>query len=188
MNVTKPIVIRGTLATMILVALAVFPVFAQSSASYRLEEHVVNAGGHPLNGTVMASASYRVTLDSIGDALAGPEMNSASYGMGVGFGSAYPPPGETHGLLFSDHDTLIWDAERSAGTYNLYRALMSDLFGAGYGECFAPGLPATTGTDTGTPPASDGWFYLVTAENRLGEEGTKGWDSSATEREGNVCP
>lgn len=180
--------IHRPIATLVLAGFALSPALAQSSASYKLEEHVMNAGGHPINGSVMGSSSYRVTLDSIGDALAGTEMSSASYGMGSGFGSAYPPPGETDGLLFSDHDTLIWNAERSAGTYNLYRALMTDLLGAGYGECFAPGLAGTTGTDAGTPPASDGWFYLVTAENRLGEEGTKGWDSGATEREGNVCP
>jgi len=83
---------------------------------------------------------------------------------------------------------MHWDAEPSAGVYNIYRELMSDLSGTGYGECFAPDVSGTTGTDPGTPPASDGWFYLVTAENRLGEEGTKGWNSGATERQGNVCP
>jgi len=167
---------------------ALVPALAQSSASYKLEEHVVNAGGHPANGTTMASANFRVTLDSIGEALVGAEMGSASYGMGSGFGIAYLPPGETGGMWFSDHDTMHWDAEPSAGAYNVYRDLMSSLAALGYGDCFAPGVSGTTGTDAGTPPASDGWFYLVTAENRLGEEGTKGWDSTPTQRQGTVCP
>ena len=179
---------HGTIATLVLSGLALSPALAQSSASYKLEEHVMNAGGHPINGNVMGSASYRVTLDSIGEALVGAGMSGASYRMGVGFSSAYPPPGEIGALWFSDHDTMHWDAEPSAGVYNIYRELMSDLSGTGYGQCFAPDVSGTTGTDPGTPPASDGWFYLVTAENRLGEEGTKGWNSGATERQGNVCP
>jgi hypothetical protein len=172
----------------LLAMFALTPALAQSSASYKLEEHVLNAGGHPHNGTTMASASYRVTLDSIGESVVGVGMSSASFGMDSGFDTAFRPPGETHGMWFSDHDTMHWDAERSASAYNVYRDLMSSLDALGYGNCFAPGVTGTTGTDTGTPPASDGWFYLVTAENRLGEEGTKGWDSTPTERQGTVCP
>jgi hypothetical protein len=34
----------------------------------------------------------------------------------------------------------------------------------------------------------DGFFYLVTVENRLSEEGTKGFDSGGGERTGSACP
>jgi len=172
----------------VLSTFALVPALAQSSASYKLEEHVVNAGGHPANGTIMSSANFRVTLDSIGESVVGVGMSSASFGMDSGFDTAFRPPGETHWMWFSDRDTMHWTAEPSAGAYNVYRALMSSLAALGYGDCFAPGVSGNTGSDTGTPPASDGWFYLVTAENRLGEEGTKGWDSGTTERQGTVCP
>lgn len=161
---------------------------AQSSASYKLEEQVLNAGGHPINGNTMNSSHFRMTLDSIGEAVVGVGIGSASYAVDSGFDSAYPPPGEIAGMWFSDHDTMHWQAEPSAGSYNLYRDLMSNLSGLGYGQCFDSTVSGTSGTDTGTPPVSDGWFYLVTADNRLGEEGTKGQDSAATERQGTVCP
>ena len=74
-------------ATAILLALLVAgTALAQTSASYKLSEHTFNNGGHPEEGTVMASTSYRVSLDSIGDGLVGPGLASASYHMDGGFG------------------------------------------------------------------------------------------------------
>ena len=35
-------------------------------------------------------------------------------------------------------------------------------------------LAGTTASDAGNPPLGEAWFYLVTAKNRIGEEGTKG--------------
>jgi hypothetical protein len=166
----------------VLVALS-GPALAQSSAGYILEEHVFNAGGHPEAGTVLTSASYRMSLDALGDAVLGTGLGSASYHMDGGFGSAYPPPGEVTGLLLLDDDeTLVWDPERSVGVYHLYRDLLSALSGLGYGQCEQYGIATETATDSDTPSASTGYFYLVTAENRLAEEGTKGWDSSDDER------
>ena len=46
---------------------------------------------------------------------------------------------------------------------------------------------ATT-TDGDTPSSSQGYFYLVTVENRLDEQGPKGIDSYGAPRQGNVCP
>jgi len=108
--------------------------------------------------------------------------------MDAGFAVCYPPPGEVSEMWFDDPDTMKWHAEKSGGVYNVYRGLMSALAGLGYGQCFDPGVTTTTDSDSGTPPAGDGWFYLVTAENRLGEEGTKGWHSNGAERLGSVCP
>ena len=185
MNETKKIPV----VALLLAGLATLPAMAQSSAGYRLEEHVFNAGGHPDNGTVMSSASFSIKLDAIGEGVVGTALGSASYRMDSGFGGAYPPPGEVQGLWFADHDHLHWDPEKSVGAYNLYRGPMSDLPGLGYGDCTDAGLTDTTATDSAWPSTSDGWFYLVTAENRLGEEGTKGSDSGGIGRANpSPCP
>jgi hypothetical protein len=162
--------------------LATWPVMAQSSASFNLEEHAFNAAGHPLDGTVLTSASFKVSLDAIGDAALGNTMSSASFRMDGGFVGTYRPPGEVPRLRFTAHDTLEWDPEKSVGVYNLYRDLMSNLSGLGYGDCERRDLVSETATDTDAPPLEDGYFYLVTAENRLGEEGTKGFNGGGTER------
>jgi len=49
-------------------------------------------------------------------------------------------------------------------------------------------LPANSTTDGGPVSVGDGFFYLVTVVNRLGEEGGKGFRSDGTERLGTVCP
>jgi hypothetical protein len=162
---------------------------AQQSATYTLEEYAFNAAGRPHDGVVAGSPSYTITMDSTGDAMRARDLGSASYGIGSGFVSAYPPPGEITGLMFVDHQTLQWDPERSAGVYNLYRDLVSNLTGLGYGLCDQHDLTATTTTDTGTPPIGDGYFYLATVENRLGEEGTKGADGfGGTRPNPSPCP
>ena len=176
---------RLTFAFLLLVVS--LPAAAQSSASFEISDSAFNAGGHPDDGAVMTSASYRVSLDAIGDAVLGSGMSSASYGMDGGMLNCYPPPGEVPGLWFSGAETLEWNAERSVGVYNLYRDLVSSLSGLGYGSCEQQDIAGRSTTDTDMPPAGDGYFYLVTAENLLGEEGTKGRDSSDAER-GNAAP
>ena len=51
---------------------------------------------------------------------------------------------------------------------------MSDLAASGTGTCYAAGLTSPSSTETGVPVAGAAYFYLVTVENRLGQEGTKG--------------
>ena len=88
-----------------------------------------------------------------------------------------------HGTLpFADRQTLRWEPERSVGTYDLYRGLLTSLSGPAFGTCFAFGMTDTVAIDAGAPPRWKGWFYLATAVNRLQEEGTKGWQSSGLER------
>ena len=96
----------------------------------------------------------------------------------------YPPPGETLNLLFTDAQTLVWDPEKSVGSYILYRGLLSEL-SLSYGNCVQQGI--TTNTTPDTPPPDD-YFYIVTAENRLEEEGTMGEDSTPAERPTPPCP
>ena len=81
-------------------------VLAQTSMSFKLSEHVFNAGGRPYGGTVATSASFKISLDAIGEGLLGTALSSASFNIDSGFGSAYPPPLEVSGLLFTDKVTL----------------------------------------------------------------------------------
>jgi hypothetical protein len=176
------------LATMLGAALLGAPICAQQSASFKLDEHVLNAGGHPSGGVVMESTSYRVTLDALGESVGQAGMTSASFHMDAGFTLAYPPPGEVTDLLFTGVEAITWSAERSAGFYDLYRDDTSD----GYGTCEQQNLQTTTATDSSIPTAGNTLFYLVTVKNRLQEEGTKGSRSDGTERLGAtdlpVCP
>jgi hypothetical protein len=150
---------------------------AQSSSSYDLSEHVLNNGGTPHAGTVLSSASYQLTLGSIGDGLVG---NSPR--LGGGFVGSYPPPGEVLNARFSDATTLLWDAESSVGHYNLYQGTISHPPDPAYGSCLSSPIAAETAPVTTVPPLGEALFFLLTAENRLREEGIKGRDSLLTVR------
>jgi len=161
---------------------------AQTSASYKLTEFTLNGGGRPANGSIASSASYRIKLDAIGDTVAATGLSSASHHLDDGFVSAYPPPGEVRNERWTGKTVLSWDPEGSVGTYEVYRDLMSSLPGS-FGACFQSPLLAETATDAASPAAGTAWFYLVTARNRLGEEGTKGFRSSGVERpNASPCP
>lgn len=162
---------------------------AQQSASFQLSEHTLNAGGHPSADQVMASASFRLTYDAVGAPAVGWGMSAPSFRMDASFGAAYPPPGEVAGVRFVDAVTLAWAPEKSVGTYGLYRDLVSGLPGLEYGACLRGDLESAGFRDTETPASGSAFFYLVTATNRLREEGTKGHDSTGSERaNGAPCP
>lgn len=172
-----------TRVSILVVLLLLSPVaLAQTSASYKLQESVFNAGGDPAQGSVLASASYRLKLDSIGEGIVWVGLSSASYHADGSFVSAYPPPGEVQGQLFTGKQTMTWSPERSVGRYEVYRDPVSAIRTGGTGACFASGLAAELVTDASVPAAGQGYFYLVTARNRLGEEGTKGFRTSGAER------
>jgi len=162
---------------------------AQTSASFKLQEYAFNAAGHPADGAVLSSTHFRIKLDAVGDGVAVSGLTSASFHTSGGFAVAYPPPGEVRNLRFSSRTALGWDAERSTGTYSLYRGLVPSLGALEYGTCSQNGLTENQATDAGLPPAGSPWFYLVTARNLLREEGTKGAMSSGTERPNpSPCP
>lgn len=165
-------------------------IFAQESTNYKLKAHVFNEGGNPDGGIILTSANFKLSIDSNGEGILGMSLSSPLFKMDGGFIVAYPPPGEVHALLFDkDHITLKWNPEKSVGTYNLYRNLLSNLFGGGYGNCKEYGIENEQTTDTETPPTGYGYFYLVTAKNRIAEEGTMGYNSAGTERSNsNPCP
>ena len=174
-----------------LLLLAISAASGQQSGSFTLEEHVFNAGGGPQSGAIPTSASFQITLDALGEGLVAAPMLSTSFQMEGGFGSAYPPPGEAENLRFTDATTLVWDAEPSRGDYALYQGLVAVPFDAGYGSCEQPPpvLAAETATVTALPGTGDVLFVLVTARNRLAEEGPKGFDHAGVERDNPVpCP
>ena len=168
---------RTQLALVLVVAgwIGFGPARSQESPSFRLSESVLNAGGRPVNGAVATSASFRIELDALGDAVSD-------------FVAVYAPPGEVTGLRFDNHITLRWNAERSAGTYNLYRAGLASLATLAYGGCTQTSIAGASTLDTDPLASGAGYFYLVTVENRLAQEGTKGYRSDGIERGGTVCP
>ncbi len=72
--------------------LAAGATLAQSSAGYRLTERGLKPGGHPAQGTVLASTAYRMEVDAIGDALRAPRLAGTLFLMDVGLAQAYRPP------------------------------------------------------------------------------------------------
>ena len=161
---------------------------AQESAGHKLEEYTFNAGGHPAGGVNPGSASHQVTLGSIGEPFGFQVLSGASGVIEGGFLLAYPPPGEVQDVLFVDNTTLVWDVAVAAGTYSMYRGLIGSLPGLAFGICTQQNLLVPTTTDATLPAVGAGFFYLITVENRLGEEGTKGFTSSGAERLGSACP
>ena len=182
-------VVQLLLTAKLAIALLVIPAFAQQSANFKLTEQVLNAGGHPSGGVVMASASFKVTLDALGESVVQGGMASASFRMNAGFATAYsPPPGEVVNLVFADTQTLNWSAVQGDFVYDLYRDDTRD----DYGNCEQRDLPVPLAIDTSEPAVGNAFFYLVTVKNRLWEEGTKGFRSGEIERTGAanlpVCP
>ena len=163
-------------------------VSAQTSASFKLTENVVNAGGNPQGAIRPASASFKISLDAIGGAAPRGALSSASYRGDGGFAARYAPPGEVSGVRFVDKTNLTWSHEPSVGTYNLYRSTLASLPGS-FGNCHQSALAGPAFEDANVPAPASGWLYLVTARNRLREEGTKGYTSSGAERSNlSSCP
>lgn len=160
---------------------------AQSSANHRIESGTLNAGGRPQAGATAQSASHRLSLDAIGG-IVRAEAASGSWRVGSSLPLRYRPPGETLGLRFVDDDSLTWQPERSVGRYNLYRNLISTLGAGSFGLCLQRALATPSADDPAIPPNGAGFFYLVTAENLLGEEGTLGAGSDGPRNNANSCP
>jgi hypothetical protein len=161
---------------------------AQTSASYTMQEYTINAGGRPSQGTITTSASFRVTLDAIGDGVIGSGLSSDSYKMAAGFAAPHRPAGEVMGLIAKDHRTFQWDWEPTSTAFNFYRDPLS-LLPTEFGACLASRATTNSWGDASVPAAGTGWFYLVTGENLLWEEGTMGAASSGAERPNTApCP
>jgi hypothetical protein len=114
------------------------------------------------------SASYQVSLDAIGDTVW--SRASATYASGSGFAGRYRPPGELGNLRFNVKVNLTWDYDLGLSKSNLYRGTTA----AGAAACYQPNLPGNSFLESMSPSADTGWYYLVGAENLLGEEGPLG--------------
>src|SRR5262245_10573675 len=101
------ITMASLLASALLLA-AASPLRAQESAHFRIDQAVLNAAGHPARGDTMASGSWRLSLDALGDALAGAPLSSSSFTLGAGIVPSHPAPGEVGLLRFVDQQTLVW--------------------------------------------------------------------------------
>jgi len=174
------------LTILLLSVLAATPAVAQSSAHYRLEQGVFNAAGHPAQGVTLESASYRISLDSLAEDVVAVGLASASYQVDSGWAPAYRPPGLVEGLRFVSAETLEWEPVSGADSYNLYRSKL--IYVTDYGLCFEDNVTSTTTSDPEPPPDGGCFFYLVTAENSLNEEGSKGSTSDGEQRLGLTCP
>jgi len=161
------------------------PTAAQQSDSFTLSDWTFDSGGEH----ALASGTYAMTLVGIGETMSASGAGGLTLTLEDGFGACYPPPGEVQGLVLIDRATLAWDYEASIGNYNLYRGELADLVMADYGDCLGAGLLDETAIDSTPPPAGGGFIYLVTARNRLGEEGNRGFTSyGALRPAANVCP
>lgn len=155
---------------------------AQSSASFELDESVFHAGGHPQAGLQLTSTSYLITVDAIGETLVAPAMQSRTHAMDPGFARSYPPPRDViQVVLHGDKETISWAPERSVGKYRVYRGDL-DLLPVDYGVCRVSDVNGEQAPVDEYPDPGDAYFYLVTAESRLLEEGSKGLDSSGALR------
>ena len=179
-------VIRLLALLLLLDAVAASPAAAQSSTSYKIGEATFNNAGVPVNGLTLASASFHIKLDSVGDSTILAGLGSASFRVDGGFVSHYRPAGEVTAVRFTNPTMLQWNAEPSAQWYEVYRA--TSLPGT-FGTCFANDLTTTSVADASTPSIGSRFFYLVTARNRLREEGTKGFGSTGAQRPNTLpCP
>jgi len=172
----------------ILVLLAtVCGAMAQQSASYELSEHRFNLGGVPQDGTQLGSTSYRITLASLGEALGQSSVSGPSLTLDGGIVGSLRPPGEVANLRFDDKTTLAWDPERSVGSYTAYRSEITQL--GSTVDCFEEGITSTSVVDADPVPGASGYFYIVSASNRIDEGGTLGQTSSGGERSASpTCP
>ena len=156
---------------------------AQTSTSYNLEEHSFNSGGNPFNGATPSSTGFQLSIAAIVP-ISAHGVSSTSFMLDAGLVGSYPPPVEITGLVFTSVNNFEWDPFPGIGTYNVYRGLIGG-FDPSYGACSQTGVITNSASD-GPPITSPGLFYLVTTENKLAEEGTKGRNDLG-ERTGTFC-
>jgi hypothetical protein len=102
-------------------------------------------------------------------------------------------PAEVTGMVMSsDKVTLAWDSAVSTGgpgtLHDVLRGLLQELpVGAGGSELCLGSITDSQWPDAQTPPANQGFWYLVRGRNAVGT-GTYGRASSGAERVSSACP
>ncbi len=171
-----------TRAPVLALLLLAGPALAQQSSSFQVTESSFSAGAEMLTST-----AFQITLVSAGQGPAGTAVSGPSFSVEGGVVAALAPPGEVSDLRFTDEVTLQWAPDGSVGDYAVYRGIVTEPFDSDYGSCLPPAVTMESAMDAQEPLSGQTFFYLVTARNRLGEEGTKGFDGGANER-GNTTP
>jgi hypothetical protein len=100
-------------------------------------------------------------------------------------------PGPVTGLSWTSKTSLGWSVEASAAEYHIYRGPLGSLSYAGFGVCRDDLDGARTDTvlsDAQLPPAGQGYFYGVTAENAAHQEGSLGFATCVERSSFNPCP
>ena len=164
---------------------------AQSSNSYVLETWSINSGGVVPASEPVVGKPYRLSLAAIGDPVYPVPLSGASFTLDAGSVEPWRPAGEVPGLRLDDAALLDWDTAPGARLYNLYRGDLIGLSSPSAGSCLQSDIPVTSAADNASPPSAGGFFYLVTATDRFGKEGTWGSGNSAgtpTQRTGLACP
>jgi hypothetical protein len=136
--------------------------------------------------------SLQIDQAAVGEpVLAPPQVSGVSFRLSVGWMEAYRPPGEVLDLQLLSPSGLIWAPEPSAGAYFVYRGQLSGLAAPTAGACWQEAVAFNGIKDASVPAPGDGFAYLITVRNRLGEEGTFGFAEAGgmyTERAGDRCP
>jgi len=101
-------------------------------------------------------------------------------------------PGEVVNVRWESDFRMVWDIEPSAVEYHIYRDALSSLSYASSGACrddLDVNRMDTQLDDFETPAnTGDGFVYLVSAEDSLGEEGNLGFATSAERSNYGPCP
>ena len=103
--------------------------------------------------------------------------------------ASFPPPGEVKRLVCRDRDTMMWNPESSAGTYDVYRDVIHAPGLPWAGSCVASGISGTNFKDATIPDPGTVWLHLVAVRNQLGELGTAGQNGAGQEQTPSApCP
>jgi len=100
-------------------------------------------------------------------------------------------PAEVSNLRWSDAQTLIWDAVVPVADYHVYRDSISTLGYDAFGTCRNDLDADRTDTelvDTEVPPPGITLYYLITADDGGGNEGTLGFATCAERSNFTACP
>jgi len=153
----------------------------------------MNVSGTGVTLSTSAGSDFATTVDGIdlfamsasinASATPGPRSifiqtstrNAALSGAFVIVPSAAPPEQAPGSSLAWSGPQLVWTADPSASTYNLYRGNLPlvdgnlDGLADSYGSPLACGLTAPLAADPAVPALGSGFTYLITGRNAIGE-------------------
>ena len=142
------------------------------SASFRLtRSEFASIDG----STLLLSSSYRLSRSTLGDSIAELSLSGSSFTLATDWTATLPPALEVESLRFESTSRLIWQVERSLGTYRIYRG------GPTTQSCIGQAAQ-THFEDAALPSPSSAFYFLVTAVDAGGVEGSAGRSSSGSLR------